>query len=119
MLLLTQTAVAPMITAAAHGGAACPALTKTQPCNTQACPIDCVVSAFVEGVCDKACGGGSLTSTRTVVTPAAFGGAACPALTQIERCNAQDCPRMWTYLRIYPGITWLLLRLLFVLGLFG
>lgn len=48
-------------------------------------PVDCVVSSF--GACSASCGGG--TQTRTIITPPANGGAACPALSQA--CNTQPC----------------------------
>ena len=81
---------------AAHGGAACPtSLSQTQACNTQGCPQDCVVSAWGSwSACSTACGGGSQTQTRSVLEPAANGGAACPALEQKQECNKQACPGM-------------------------
>jgi hypothetical protein len=67
-------------------------LTQSQACNTQACPVDCAVSAWSAwGTCSATCGGGTQTQTRTVVTPSSNGGAACPALTQSQACNTQAC----------------------------
>ena len=55
-------------------------------------PVDCVVSSWSAfGQCSASCGGGTQTQTRTVTTPAANGGAACPALSQSQACNTQTC----------------------------
>lgn len=100
----------------ANGGNGCPALSRTVACNTQACPVDCVVSGWVQyasyndyfaaffptgnynainawgGVCTATCGGGQIRQYRTIITQPANGGAQCPALTQQVTCNAQPCP---------------------------
>ena len=55
-------------------------------------PVDCVVSPWsAYGACSASCGGGTQTQTRTIVTPASNGGAACPALSQSQSCNVQAC----------------------------
>jgi hypothetical protein len=79
---------------AANGGAACPTtLSQTRACGTDPCPVDCVVSEWGSWLtCSKACGGGEQSQTRTVVTPAAYGGKACPVLSQSQQCNSQPCP---------------------------
>lgn len=78
---------------AANGGTACPALTETQPCNTQKCPVDCVTSNWSAwDACTKTCGGGKQTRTRSVVTPAANGGKECGSLSETQDCNTQACP---------------------------
>ena len=60
----------------------------TQPCNTQACPVDCVVGEWSDwSCCSVVCGGGSQTSTRAILTPAANGGADCPVTVQTQTCN--------------------------------
>ena len=99
------------------GGKECPPLTKTVPCNTQNCPVDCVVSEWTEyssyayyltqsqyshnvpmseheflGQCTKSCGGGTRTVYRLVLTAAAYGGVACPILSKQVPCNTFDCP---------------------------
>ena len=83
-----------VVTAVAHGGAACPALEQTQSCqNSPHCPVHCVVSNFSEfGACTKSCGGGLQTRSRTVVTGADHGGVACPSLTETQQCNNGPCP---------------------------
>lgn len=88
----TQTRTRTVVTPAANGGAACPVLEEMQSCNEQPCPVDCVVSDWSEwGTCSATCGGGTQTRTRTVVTPAAFGGAPCPAMSEYQSCNTQPC----------------------------
>ena len=75
------------------GGAACPGLSATQMCNTQACLVDCVVSAWSAwSACSKPCGTGAQTRSRAVVQLPAGGGAACPALSATQACNVQECP---------------------------
>eukprot|EP01012_Entosiphon_sulcatum_P049574 TRINITY_DN6820_c0_g1_i5.p1 TRINITY_DN6820_c0_g1~~TRINITY_DN6820_c0_g1_i5.p1 ORF type:complete len:1020 (+),score=28.13 TRINITY_DN6820_c0_g1_i5:698-3757(+) len=82
-----------VITQAANGGAACPALEEYERCNEQPCAIDCVVGQWGQwGVCSKDCGTGQRTRMRAIVTPAQNGGAACPDLVETEDCNTQSCP---------------------------
>lgn len=89
----SQTRTRTVITPASGGGAPCPTLEQTQPCNTQPCPVDCVVSSWSAWTpCDKPCGGGTQTRTRTIVTAPAFGGAPCPTLQETQNCNTQPCP---------------------------
>jgi len=67
-----------------------------KPCNTQPCGNDCQLSdwEYVSGsTCSKPCGGGTRTMKRTILVPAANGGAACPTdLTKEVACNAEACP---------------------------
>jgi hypothetical protein len=72
-------------------------------CTTDACvdgecvntnnPVDCVLSEWSEwSACDQECGGGWQTRTRTVVTPASCGGAACdPTFLEAKGCNPDPC----------------------------
>jgi len=77
----------------AFGGEDCPALMKTEKCNEQACPVDCVVSNFgPPSKCDKACGPGKSTKKRKVLVQPTGGGKTCPALEQQEECKDRDCP---------------------------
>merc|ERR1719421_762892 len=53
---------------------------------------DCEVGEWMPGECSVECGGGELTVTREVVTPASNGGAECPIMIEKEACNMQPCP---------------------------
>merc|ERR1719506_2925713 len=53
---------------------------------------DCEVGEWQPGECSVECGGGVLTMTREVVTPASNGGAECPIMIEKEPCNMQPCP---------------------------
>merc|ERR1719201_597760 len=53
---------------------------------------DCEVGEWQPGECSVECGGGELTMTREVVTPASNGGAECPIMIEKEPCNMQPCP---------------------------
>ncbi len=89
----TQTRSRTVTVQSQNGGATCPALTETQACNTQACPVDCQVSSWgTWSTCDKSCGGGTQTRSRTVTVQSQNGGATCPALTETQACNTQACP---------------------------
>jgi hypothetical protein len=98
------------------GGADCPLLTDQVPCNTQACPQDCVVSGwnsygsydeyynavspygyYVDrysylGQCTVSCGGGHRHLYRYVISHAQYGGKDCPALSKSVVCSEQACP---------------------------
>jgi hypothetical protein len=70
-----------------------PSLSETRSCNMQPCPVNCVVSDWSSySTCDKSCGGGIQTKTRTVLTEPSNGGSTCPVLTQTQSCNTQPCP---------------------------
>lgn len=54
--------------------------------------VNCEVSEWGAWTdCTEACGGGEQTHSRTVTKTAAYGGAACPALTEKRECNTQSC----------------------------
>jgi len=75
-----------------YGGKSCPALRASVPCNTQACPVDCQVSAWTSwSACSAKCAGGLKSRTRKVTVRPAAGGKACPALTEAEVCNQHMC----------------------------
>jgi hypothetical protein len=69
-------------------------------CNTQPCPIDCVVnprSPF--GGCSETCGGGMMTRRIEIMTRPAYGGLPCPACpgptcpaSHMSNCNEAPCP---------------------------
>jgi hypothetical protein len=62
-------------------------------CNTQPCPVDCVVSGWVfNATCSVSCGVGVLLRSRSILTLARNGGVACPTeLAQFVECNLGDC----------------------------
>jgi hypothetical protein len=80
-------------TAAANGGAECGALSESQSCNEQGCPINCEMSEWGGwSGCSNECGGGTQERTRSVTTAAANGGTECVgALNEIQACNEQSC----------------------------
>ena len=90
-----QVSVAP-----AYGGATCPALYKTIACNSQKCPVDCVVSSWTDvgslsgsqQLCSVTCGGGIRAQIRQIITFPGYGGLACPSLTRQISCNPDPCP---------------------------
>ena len=76
----------------ANGGKPCGPTIEYRSCNTQACPVDCQVSAWGPwSDCDTSCGGGQQSRTRTIITPAANGGQACPNLIEYRACNTEAC----------------------------
>ena len=55
--------------------------------------VHCEWNDFVIGECDKECGGGMRTNTRTEKQGAQHGGEECPGPASIEEsCNVQECP---------------------------
>lgn len=83
-----------VVTPAAYGGAACPALSSTAaPCNTQPCFQNCSVSNFSDwGPCSVSCGGGTQTRNRSVLLEPYGGGTPCPALNETQACGTDPCP---------------------------
>lgn len=72
----------------------CPPLVETRECNTQGCAVNCQLGPWSEwSPCSAKCEGGTRTRTRAVTVPAANGGAACGALSEVEPCNTQVCDR--------------------------
>jgi len=72
-------------------GVECEPSSRTFECNTSPCPINCVQSGWTAGVCSVTCGGGTMTETRTVLTPAADGGTACGVSSRPMPCNTAAC----------------------------
>eukprot|EP00042_Codosiga_hollandica_P046601 m.491875 g.491875 ORF g.491875 m.491875 type:complete len:1860 (-) comp57272_c1_seq3:128-5707(-) len=87
-----QSRVRSVVTPSQHNGAACPPLVGTISCSTQACPVDCQVSSWVDGACSASCAGGTYTRSRTITTNPAAGGVACPNLNETLTCNTGSCP---------------------------
>jgi len=79
-------------TPASNGGAACPALTQTVPCNLRECNnVDCAVSdwsPYDSTICTST--SKSKTRTRTVTTAKVDYGANCPDLSGQERCTTTE-----------------------------
>ena len=85
----TRTIVQPAI----NGGLTCPDL--SQPCNAQACPVNCVGSWSGWSACSSNCGGGKQTQTYTINIPSVYGGTECPSTNgavNTQTCNTQACP---------------------------
>ena len=90
----TRVAVRNITVEPQYGGAICPSLNRSEPCEVEPCPVDCVTSPWsAVGVCSQDCGGGVQTETRTVVVTPQHGGHDCPAMNQSQSCNTQPCNR--------------------------
>ena len=89
-----QTYVRSVIRNDSFGGRTCPALTKTEPCNTQVCPVDCVVSDWRYTPCSRTCGSGVTFRYRTVILQPVGDGRSCPLLEDPSpiACNTFRCP---------------------------
>jgi len=76
------------------GGAGCGALIDTDTCPEQIeCPEPCVVTSWGGwGACSKTCGAGTHTRTRTIHTPAKFGGECNDDLVMTQACQDRPCP---------------------------
>ena len=62
-------------------------------CNTQPCPVECVLSDWEEwAACTADCAGGTKTRERTVVTDAKHGADECGNTTETIPCNLFACP---------------------------
>jgi len=85
----------PVIRHASFGGDdTCASYTEVA-CNNQPCPIDCEASAWSAwSTCDKTCGSGWKTRTRThVANTGLHGGTPCSEVdtTDLKFCNDQSC----------------------------
>ncbi|XP_057298019.1 SCO-spondin-like isoform X2 [Hydractinia symbiolongicarpus] len=80
----------------AHGGDDCVGETsETRQCKIKECPVNGGLSPWTEfGACDKTCGDGVETRTRTCTHPApAHGGKNCVGRTLESRsCKVKECP---------------------------
>ncbi len=64
---------------------------ETRQCNTQQCsPEDCIMSEWKEGECSVKCGTGVKKLTRSVLTPAKYGGA-CGVTEMETECTQEPC----------------------------
>ena len=69
---------------------ACPAAPAPAP---PPAARDCQVGDWTAwSACSAKCGGGTHNRSRSITTPAAHGGKACPALQETRPCNTQACP---------------------------
>lgn len=75
------------------GGKECPLDPETQKCGTSPCPAeDCIPDEWRQwSQCTKTCGGGNQTRSRSIKSPALYGGASC-SLNESQSCNDQPCP---------------------------
>jgi hypothetical protein len=90
----TKTRHRTITTKTQNGGKSCPVLSETKTCNTQTCPVDCVLSDFGDwGACSKSCGAGIQSRTRADNVQAAHGGRPCPTPSETQTCNTHNCPR--------------------------
>jgi hypothetical protein len=77
-----------------NGGAGCLPLDMEKVCNSQPCPVDCVLEAWNGwSKCSAQCGGGVQQRLREVRTGMRFGGKPCSATSQTKSCNAQACEK--------------------------
>merc|ERR1712179_534223 len=75
------------------GGSCSGSSSETVSCFERECPVHCEWNDFVIGECDKECGGGMRTNTRTEKQGAQHGGEECPGPASIEEsCNVHECP---------------------------
>jgi hypothetical protein len=81
----------------ANGGAFCPLLSEAITCTGPACPppVDCQMSQWgpLSTCTPSTCGTtGTQTQTRTVITPAQYGGKACGSIINALPCMNPYCP---------------------------
>jgi len=82
-----------VIVPAANGGLACEVedgTIETQDCGEPPVPVDCAGTWSPWGPCSVTCGGGTQSRTFTVTTPAANGGAACPASPETQQTGCAN-----------------------------
>merc|ERR1711862_633252 len=89
----TQTRTRSVKTHKAGSGAPCGSTSQQQNCNTNICPVDCVVGEWGSwSTCTKNCGTGMQTRTKRITTQQAGMGAACGSTSQEQNCNTNVCP---------------------------
>merc|ERR1711971_616766 len=80
-----------VITQANYGGLECPSLTQSCEMSKKCPAVNCAVSDWSECKTGNLLDCGPGTKTRTVITPALYGGLECPSLTQ--SCEmSKKCP---------------------------
>jgi uncharacterized C2H2 Zn-finger protein len=67
----------------------CPKATQLENCNTQPCPVDCVITDWLSVIndCSQTCGGGEQARNRSIIIEAANGGNKCGARQQTRACK--------------------------------
>lgn len=80
-----------VVTEAINGGS-CSNPEQSEACPVVNCELNPIGADDGWGACDKPCGGGNQTRTRTVKTAPTGGGTACPPLEESRACNTQACP---------------------------
>merc|ERR1711865_832196 len=91
-----------VMTKTQYGGVACGLDIHYASCNHFQCPIDCKLSGWSAfTACSATCASGTKKRTKSVITAAAYGGAACTIIKSIKTCNTFACPidcrvTMWT-----------------------
>jgi hypothetical protein len=77
---------------AQYGGARCPHLVQKRRCNKVSCPQNCKLQSWGPyNKCSKACGGGTQSRTRGVISLPKHGGKACGTLQSARKCNVIPC----------------------------
>jgi hypothetical protein len=75
------------------GGKRCPQLVNNRKCNTERCPIDCLLNTWTAWAkCSKTCGGGTQNRVRSVKQINANGGKKCGPARENRHCNTRQCP---------------------------
>jgi hypothetical protein len=81
------------LTAARHGGVPCGRAIEQQPCETLACPVDCIMDAWTDySLCSASCGYGTQVKTRGIARQAQAGGVHCGARQATKKCHTSHCP---------------------------
>jgi len=85
---LTRAVIEPPL----NGGVVCPVLEEVQPCNVQACPVDCVEDVWSGwSSCSAECDGGIRLRSRAILTHPSSEGKKCEGVTETESCAMQSC----------------------------
>ena len=89
-----------IITHPAFGGKVCPALHEEENCNSDPCPVDCLISdwgPWSECLGPKSCGTGSQIRQRSIVNEAKYGGKPCETdssyFFESRECSLPACEK--------------------------